>query len=576
MKVRHYLICLAMCSVGAWAQQYTISTVAGNHTQGYMGDGSAATSAEIYSPGQIAIDSSGDIYFADTGNHRIRKISGGTISTVAGNGTAGYSGDTKAATSAELRGPTGVALDSSGNLYIADSGNHVVREVSGGNISTIAGVNSNGAGYTGDGGTAVTALLSDPVALAIDSSGDVFIADAGNNVIRKIVKSTGFIYTVIGGASTPLFQLNHPDGLAIDSTGRLFVADTGDRRIIKFENGVLFVVAGNGSLGDTGDGGPALDAGMGDPMGIAVDSTFTLYIADTIDSRVRKISPDGIITTIAGDGIATYFGDGGLATNAALAFPRAVAVDSSGNVYVSDSDNNVIRLLKPGSPSISANGVVNGASFKSPVSPGALASVFGTNFTSQNVGASGLPLQTTLSGVTVTVNGKAAPVLYVTSNQVNFQVPWETALGTANVTVMVDGRTSNSVSVPVVIAAPELFVSGGQAIVQNAGGSLNSPSNPAKVGSTVTAYSTGSGPVSPAVADGAAAPQSPPAMVTDSVSATIGTDTAHVSFAGLAPGFVGLLQLNIEIPSGLATGSYPLTVTIAGEASNSAKINVTQ
>jgi len=576
MEVRYHLVCfLAICSAGAWAQQYTISTFAGTGTQGFAGDGGAAASAQLYSPGQIAIDSSGNIYFADTGNHRIRKISGGTITTVAGNGTAGYSGDTKAATSAELNGPTGVALDSSGNIYIADCGNNVIREVSGGNITTIAGVQASGAGYTGDGGTAVTAQLSDPVALALDSSGDVFIADAGNNVIRKIVQSTGDIYTIIGGSSTPL-QLNRPDSLTIDPNGTLFVADTADRRIIKFMNGVLFIIGGNGTLGDTGDGGPALDAGFGDPMGIAVDATDTLYIADTLDSRVRKISPDGIVTTIAGDDNNGYFGDGGLATKAAMYFPRGVALDSSGNVYVSDTANNVIRVLKPGSPSISTNGVVNAASFKSPVSPGALATVFGTNFISQNVGALGLPLDTTLGGVTVTVNGKVAPLLYVTPAQVNFQVPWETALGAANVTVSVDGRTSNSVSVPVEIAAPELFVSHGYAIVQNSDSTLNGPGNPAKVGSTVTAYLTGSGPVSSRPPDGDAAPASPPSMVTSSVSATIGPETAHVSFAGLAPGFVGLVQLNIEIPSGLATGPYLLTVTIAGESSNSAKISVTQ
>lgn len=573
MEFRHYLIgpCLALlCSAGAWAQQFTISTVAGNGTQGFAGDGGAATSAELFLPGRVVVDSSGHIYIADGGNHRVRMISNGSISTVAGNGTAGFKGDGAAATSAELKDPTGIALDSSGNLYIADSGNHVVRKVSGGNISTIAGTNT--LGYTGDGGTAVTAELNDPVAVAVDSSGDVFIADAGNNVIRKVVG--GNIYTVVGGASTPL-QLSQPDGLAIDKSGRLFIADTGNRRIIKFENGVLFVIAGNGTVGDTGDGGPALDAGLGDPMGLAVDSAGTLYIADTFDSVVRKISPDGIITTIAGDGSDAYFGDGGLATKAGIYFPHDVAVDASGNVYIADTENNVVRILKPGPPAISANGVVNAASFKSPVSPGALATVFGTSFASQNIGSFSLPLPASLGGVTVNVNGKAAPVLYVTPNQINFQVPFETAIGTATVTVTIDGRTSNSVSVPVLTAAPELFTSSGRAIVQNSDTSLNSPGNPAKTGSIVTAYLTGSGPVSPAVADGAAAPKSHPAMIVSSVSATIGSASAEVQFAGLAPGFVGLVQLNIVVPSSLTAGAYPLTVTIAGEASNSAKISVT-
>jgi uncharacterized protein (TIGR03437 family) len=236
----------------------------------------------------------------------------------------------------------------------------------------------------------------------------------------------------------------------------------------------------------------------------------------------------------------------------------------------------VIRMLQPQAPAIFASGVVNAARFKAPIAPGELASIFGTSFANQNLGAT-LPLGTSLGGVSVTVNGKAAPILYVTPYQVNFQVPWETTGNTASIIVTVNGRTSAAVSVPVLTAAPGLFTSStGQAAVQNANSSANTPSNPAKVGSSVTVYFTGTGPVSPAVADGAASPKGTPAQVTSSATATIGSATAQVSFAGLAPGFVGLGQMDIVVPSGLSSGNYTLTLSIAGENSNSAQISVTQ
>jgi adhesin/invasin len=177
--------------------------------------------------------------------------------------------------------------------------------------------------------------------------------------------------------------------------------------------------------------------------------------------------------------------------------------------------------------------------------------------------------------VSVSVNGQAAPVFFVSPTQINFQVPWETAVGTASVTVSVVGGASNTVSVPVVSAGPGLFVSGTSAIVQNAADySLNGPSHPAAAGSTIIAYLTGSGPVSPAATDGVAAPLTSLMYATASHSATIGSAAATVSFAGLAPGWVGLVQANVLVPAGLAAGTYPLTVTIDGQTSNAGSISV--
>ena len=274
--------------------------------------------------------------------------------------------------------------------------------------------------------------------------------------------------------------------------------------------------------------------------------------------------------------LADYAKAAGPAIQAAMYFPHGVAVDSSGNVYITDTFNSVVRELQGTLPVVSTNGIVNAASFAPRISPGALATVFGSNFALANAGAQ-TPLPTSLESVSVTVNGQLAPVLFVTPTQVNFQVPWETALGPATVTVTVNGGASNVATVNVLGAAPGLFSSSsGQAIVQNSDYSLNQPGNPAKVGSTIIAYLSGSGTVSPAVADGAAAPTNTLVYLNSGSSATIGSATAQVAFAGLAPGFVGLVQVNIVVPSGLTTGTYPLTVTIGSETSNSATISVTQ
>jgi uncharacterized protein (TIGR03437 family) len=571
MVIRRWVIGVYIGSVfaaSALSQQYTINTIAGSAgNPGFAGDSGSAVGSQLNFPTGIAVDKSGNLYIADGLNNRVRKVSGGVISTVAGNGTAGYTGDKGPATSAELNNPTAVALDSSGNLYIADSANNVVRMVSSsGTITTFAGDNT--VGYSGDMALATGAQLSNPVGVVADSAGNVYIADAGNNVIRQVY--SGNIVTYAEG-------FTQPDAVAVDSAGNIYVADTQGRRIVKYSNsGVYTTIAGNGYGEFSGDNGPGPSAALYDPMGLTVDPSGNVYIADTFNGRIRKVTPSGVITTIAGNGTLYFSGDGGPATQAALHFPHGVAVDLSGNVYITDTVNSVVRELQGSLPVVSANGVVNAASFAPRISPGALATVFGSNFALTNAGAQ-TPLPTSVESVSVSVNGQLAPVLYVTPTQVNFQVPWETALGPATVTVAVNGGASNAVTVNVLGAAPGLFsTSSGQAIVQNSDYTLNSPSNPAKVGSTIIAYLSGSGSVSPAVADGAIAPIGTLVYANAASSASIGSSTAQVAFAGLAPGFVGLVQVNIVVPSGLATGTYPLTVTIGSETSNSATISVTQ
>jgi uncharacterized protein (TIGR03437 family) len=579
--MRQFFLPLAVgvVSTCAWGQQYTISTIAGNGTAGFSGDTGAPTSAQLSSPDGIAFDSSGNLYIADSVNQRIREISGGTINTIAGNGTAGYSGDvakgvTGTATDAELRGPSGVALDSSGNIYIADTGNHVIREVSNGIISTIAGTNVGG--YSGDGGPAIAAMLEFPASVAVDSAGNVYIADSGNNVIREI--ENGNIRTIFGGGISGT-TLSDPETILLDGKGNLYICDSNGLRILEFglSTGVVTLIAGDGNIGFSGDFGPATAAELDDPSSIALDSNGYLYIADTYNSRIRKVYPDGTIATIAGNGIPGYSGDGGRATSAAVYFPHGLAIyGSSGDVYVSDTENDVIRRLTPVTPAISAGGVVNAASFTDHVSPGALATIFGSNFIGSGESASAsLPLPASLGGVSVKVNGQAAPLLYLSTDQINFQIPWETATGSATVTVSSSGKQTAAVKVPVVPAAPGLFFQGSHAIVQNFDYSLNSSSNPAQDGALIIAYLTGAGAVSPPVADGAPALSSPTSNVTATVTATIDAQTAEVKFAGLAPNFVGLWQVDVIVPAGLKTGEYPLVISVGGESSNAANVSVT-
>jgi uncharacterized protein (TIGR03437 family) len=245
-------------------------------------------------------------------------------------------------------------------------------------------------------------------------------------------------------------------------------------------------------------------------------------------------------------------------------------------VYISDTGNDAIRLLKPVTPAIAAGGVVNAASFAAHVSPGALATIFGSNFIGSGQSAiASLPLPDGLGGVSVSVNGQAAPLLYLSTDQINFQIPWETVTGSAKITVSSSAFASGTVDVSVLAAAPGLFFQGSHAIVQNSDFSLNSSSDPAKVGDTILAYLTGAGAVSPAVADGQPAGSNPLSLVTPTVTATIDAVAAQVSFAGLAPDFVGLWQVNVVVPAGLSQGDFPLIISVGGQASNAANVSVT-
>jgi sugar lactone lactonase YvrE len=336
-----------------------IDTVAGYGTAGYSGDNGLATAADLNGPHNVAVDAAGNIYIADMWNNRIRKVtaSTGIVTTVAGNGTPGYSGDGGAATSAELYYPSGVAVDVAGNLYIADAGNNLIRKVmaSTGDISTVAGNRTES--YSGDGGPATCAEMNTPYDVAVDASGNIYISDSNNNRVRKVTVSSGIITTVAGtgigsysgdGGPATSANISQPMGLVLDAAGNIYFADWGNVRIRKVaaSTGIITTMAGNGSEGYSGDGVLATAAQLYYPYGVALDAAGNIYIADDANNRIRKVTAStGDISTVAGNGTAGYSGDGGAATSGKLKYPYGVAVDTANNIYIADEGNNRIRAV---------------------------------------------------------------------------------------------------------------------------------------------------------------------------------------------------------------------------------------
>jgi uncharacterized protein (TIGR03437 family) len=329
-----------------------LTTVAGNGKQGRGGDNGPATSAQLADPIAVAVDVSGNLYISDYGSQSVRKVADGIITTVAGDGVQGYSDDNTPAIKAHLDNPFGIAVDTAGNLYIADVSNNVIRKVSNGVITTVAGIHISG--FSGDNGPATSAQLKLPSQVAVTAGGILYIGDERNLRIRK-VSSSGIITSIVGnglqgfsgdGGPAVNAQLCNPVDLALDSTGAVFVSDICTFHIRKISGGQISTVAGDGTNGFTPDGVAAANAKLGLVTGIAAGTDGSLYLADADNRRLRKIS-DGIITTVAGDGAFGFRGDDGPATTASLT-PSGLTMDAAGNLFVIDLGNNRIRRISNG------------------------------------------------------------------------------------------------------------------------------------------------------------------------------------------------------------------------------------
>ncbi len=731
-----------------------ISTLAGNGVPDFSGDGGPATMASLQFPSGVAVDRAGNLYIADTMNFRIRKVAtDATITTFAGNGTLGFSGDNGPATSAMIGFVSGLAADGLGNLYLADRSHRRVRKVTPeGTITTIAG---NGMfGFSGDGGPATSASLGlmsiivDVVGIeqtgdvAVDMAGNVYIADTGNARVRK-VGTDGRITTIAGigtsglgstadGALATHTSLDLPTGLAVDGAGNVFLSQTSLHNVRMIDSeGLIFTVAGTGSPGFSGDLGIATEALLDRPFSLAVEAARAFFIADKRNHRVRKVQPKprlatqpssldfrttvGInppaqtltITNLAGGsakwtaflaipgganwaaispssgnapGTATIgvsvsglgvgefrgnlvllhlfdisdavlvpvrltiapapmstigltprslqFGASGGANPppqtfrienigaSSLGWTASVRTNSGGNwlavsptsgtapstitvtvdsasldkdLYTGDitiaaaagtSATNSPQVLPVtlavGVPAVGEGGIVNGASFARDglVSPGSIASLFGTNLAARTEVATGLPLPTTLAGSQVLVNNVAAPLFFVSPSQINLQMPVEAAPPGVSVVVVSDETRGPAATVQIVAEAPGIFTilsTGiGQGAILNENSSINSAANPAAPGTVVQIFATGLGATSPSVATGQPGASASPFNVTVATpTVRIGGFSADVTFSAVAPGFVGLYQVNARVPLGTALGdAVPLQIQIGGRTSN--------
>ena len=367
-----------------------ITTIAGGVNPGSIADNIPAVKA-LMVPNGLTLDNNGNLYLSDFNRDLVRKVSlsSGIITTIAGNANTGFTGDNGIAIQAELNSPAGLAVDSNGQVFVADFGNKRIRKIASSLITTVAGTSD------GDGGPATAAFLNQPVGIAVDNAGNIAIAEVGTALVRrftaggainrlgllfghpigvaadqsgnffvvddepyllmikpdgttKIIAGDGDVgYTGDGGAATSA-AIDLPTAVAVDSSNNVYITDFFNNRISKISTAVIVTtIAGNGKFQFSGDNAPATAAGL-DPFDIAVDKTNALYVADRSNNRIRRIGPDGTISTVAGSGIAGYAGDGGPATAALLDNPTGVAVDAGGNLYVADSGNAVVRRITPG------------------------------------------------------------------------------------------------------------------------------------------------------------------------------------------------------------------------------------
>jgi uncharacterized protein (TIGR03437 family) len=590
----------------------TNPTIVAGGSCGFSGDNGPATSAQLLYPARVAVDTAGNVYIADTNNSRVRKVTAsGVITTVAGTGVNGSSGDGGPATAAQLN-PTDVAVDSIGNLFVADYYNTLIRKVdTSGIINTIAGRGAS----LGDGGPATSAQLSFPYGLAVDAAGDIFVGDAGDYRIRKLTPVQASANPVISSLSPSLATAGEPAftltvngiGLAsgavvvfdnfsattayVSSTqltamvpaNLIATAHTATVQVSNPQGGVSNTF--NFPVNSAGGNGPTITTASPLPSG-AFGSQHSQRLDATGGTTpypswkvINGSLPPGISLTIL-QGVITALLSG--TPTAPGTFTFTVQVTDSTGATGTKQFSLTISGGSPSGPSISANGIVNLASYVGGnVAPGEIVTIYGSGIgpgtiAGFQVDANG-NVPTLLAGTQALFDGVAAPIIYTSSTQVSVVVPYEVAGKTSTqVQVVYQNQSSNTVAEPVTAVVPGIFTADssghGQGAIVNQDGTINSSSNPAAAGSIVFVDGTGEGQSSPTGIDGK--PDSSPAptpVAQPGTTATISGMSAQVLYAGGVPGLVpGVLQVNVQIPAGTPSGSAPIQRSLGGQSTQAA------
>jgi uncharacterized protein (TIGR03437 family) len=522
----------------------SITTFAGTGRAGFSGDGGPASSAALRNPYGIAICPDGNAYITDYGNDRIRKVdANGVITTIAG-GTGGFTGDGGPASAARLNGPFSIVCDASGNLIFTDFINYRIRRITpAGVINTIAGTGRTS--QSGDGGLAAG---SDLIAgwLAVANDGTIYFTDDGGTTLN------------------------------------------GYQRVRKISNNIVTTLAGTGVSGYSGDGGPAGAAQLRSASGVAVDRNGNVFIADARDNRVRKVSPSGVISTYAGTGTAGNTGDGGPALQARLNFPSGMVSDDAGNLYFTEVNTDRIRrVAAPPVPQLRTDSaILTSFGGKAGFSSNTYVEIYGMNLSATTrlwAGAdfNGVNAPTSLDGVSVDINGKPAFIYYISPNQINVNTPEDTAVGPVQVQVRTPFGPSNTITVnrarlsPTLQTVPQFLINGKQHVVAltpdfstyigHIGMIPGVAFRPAKPGDTISIYALGCGPTTPPTQAGVVAAQGSSLMLPYTLQ--IGGATAQVSFAGIVGATIGLYQFNVVVPA-LPPGEHAITLTIDGVPNN--------
>ena len=580
-----YRLLLLLLPLGSALLAQTIATSAADSTWGRLRG--------------IALDSAGNQYASDFDSHVVYRIDRfGAYTIVAGQrGTPGFGGDGGPATRATLNQPHGLAVAPDGTIYVADLINHRVRRIAAnGTITTYAGDGNRR--FAGDGGPAAQASLYEPWGLALDAAGNLFIADSGNYRVRRVTPA-GIVSTVAGNGSSglsgdggqALLANVEPLWLAIGLEDSLYISNrrssfTPARVRRRAANGVITSVAGNGTREYSGDGGAATSAGLVSTDGIGLDRAGNLYIAEEWGARVRRVSLEGIITTVAGSGRNGSTGDGGPASNAQVRDPVGVAVDADGSVYFTEPGR-IRRISPPAGPSISAtNAAVPAFLGRAGFTSNSYLEIYGSNLSETTRTWSGSDFNgsnapTSLDGVSVTVNGRPAFVFFVSPNQINVNAPEDTATGPVNIQVRNALGASNIGVANRMRVAPTLhsipqFSSGGRphvvaqttdfrSFIGNPGMVNGVQFAPARTGQTVIVYGLGCGPTNPSTTAGVTIAANSPLALPYEVR--IGGQRANVAFAGAVANTIGLYQFNVVVPE-VASGDQPIELTVDGVGNN--------